>query len=49
MKVPASDLAFYEWDGRTSKDHRADIRKFTGFREGGVDDAEITSPDAMQG
>ncbi|MET8006580.1 Tn3 family transposase [Nonomuraea glycinis] len=40
VKVPALDLAFYEWDGRTSKDHRADIRKFTGFRECGVDDAE---------
>lgn len=40
VKVPASDLAFYEWDGRTSKDHRTDIRTFTGFRECGVDDAE---------
>ncbi|WP_171075339.1 DUF4158 domain-containing protein [Nonomuraea basaltis] len=40
VKVPALDLAFYEWDGRTSKDHRTDIRKFTGFRECGVDDAE---------
>ncbi|GGP14420.1 DUF4158 domain-containing protein [Nonomuraea glycinis] len=40
VKVPASDLAFYEWDGRTSKDHRTDIRKFTGFRDCGVEDAE---------
>ncbi|MGN9788628.1 Tn3 family transposase [Nonomuraea sp. ZG12] len=40
VKVPASDLAFYEWDGRTSKDHRTDIRTFTGFRDCGVDDAE---------
>lgn len=40
VKVPALDLAFYEWDGRTSKAHRTDIREFTGFRECGVADAE---------
>ncbi|MBB5781862.1 Tn3 family transposase [Nonomuraea jabiensis] len=40
VKVPASDLALYEWDGRTSKAHRTDIRDFTGFRECGVDDAD---------
>nr|WP_231509676.1 Tn3 family transposase [Streptosporangium roseum] len=40
VQVPASALVFYEWDGRTSKDHRTDIRTFTGFRECGVDDAE---------
>ncbi|MFI6505443.1 DUF4158 domain-containing protein [Nonomuraea typhae] len=40
VKVPASDLAFYEWDGRTSKDHRTDIRKFTGFRDCAVEDAD---------
>ncbi|MFI7641665.1 DUF4158 domain-containing protein [Nonomuraea sp. NPDC049400] len=26
VKVPASDLALYEWDGRTSKAHRAEPR-----------------------
>ncbi|MFF5210517.1 DUF4158 domain-containing protein [Streptosporangium sp. NPDC000396] len=40
VKVPASDLALYEWDGRTSKAHRTGIRAFTGFRECGVEDAE---------
>jgi hypothetical protein len=40
VKVPALDLAFYEWDGRTSKAHRTDIRTFTGFRECGEADAE---------
>ncbi len=40
VKVPALDLASHEWDGRTSKAHRTDIRDYTGFRECGVDDAE---------
>jgi Domain of unknown function (DUF4158) len=40
VKVPALDLAFYEWDGRTSKAHRTDIRAFRGFRECGGVDAE---------
>jgi hypothetical protein len=31
--VPASDLGFYEWDGRTVEYHRAQARKFLGFRE----------------
>jgi hypothetical protein len=31
--VPASDLGFYEWDGRTVEYHRAQVRKFLGFRE----------------
>lgn len=30
-----------EWDGRTSKAHRTDIRKFTGFRECSVDDEVV--------
>ncbi|MCO6004035.1 DUF4158 domain-containing protein [Actinoallomurus purpureus] len=38
--VPASELGPYEWDGRTIKAHRADIRKFFGFRECSVPDAE---------
>jgi hypothetical protein len=37
--VPAADLAFYEWDRRTIKAHRAAIRKFLGFRECTVADA----------
>ncbi|MGH3769108.1 MAG: DUF4158 domain-containing protein, partial [Pseudonocardiaceae bacterium] len=40
VKVPARDLGLYEWDGRTSKYHRTQIRAFTGFRECGVADAE---------
>ena len=38
--VPASDLGFYEWDGRTVEYHRAQVRKFLGFRECTVADAE---------
>ncbi len=38
--VPATDLAFYEWNGRTVEYHRAQIRKFCGFRECTVADAE---------
>ena len=36
----ASDLGFYEWDGRTVEYHRAQVRKFLGFRECTVTDAE---------
>jgi len=38
--VAASDLGFYEWDGRTAEYHRAQVRKFPGFRECTVADAE---------
>ncbi|MDX6391731.1 MAG: hypothetical protein QOJ73_2794 [Streptosporangiaceae bacterium] len=38
--VPVSDLGFYEWDGRTIKAHRADIRRYFGFRECSVVDAD---------
>ena len=31
--VPSSDLGFYEWDGRAVEYHRAQVRKFLGFRE----------------
>lgn len=40
MDVPASDLGFYEWGGRTIKAHRADIRRYFGFRECSVADAD---------
>jgi hypothetical protein len=33
VKVEASELAQYEWSGRTIKYHRAQIRKASGFRE----------------
>jgi hypothetical protein len=33
VKVSEADLALYEWDGRTSKEHRSEIRKYFGFRE----------------
>ena len=39
VDVPAADLGFYEWDGRTIKAHRADIRRYFGFRECSVADA----------
>jgi len=38
--VAASDLGFYGWDGRTVEYHRAQVRKFLGFRECTVADAE---------
>lgn len=38
--VAATELAFYEWDGRTVEYHRAQVRKFLGFRECTVEDAE---------
>lgn len=40
MKVPAADLGFYEWSGRTIEYHRAQIRQHLGFRVCGVADAE---------
>ncbi|WP_246147727.1 DUF4158 domain-containing protein [Nonomuraea turkmeniaca] len=33
VDVPAPELGLYEWDGRTIKAHRADTRKYFGFRE----------------
>jgi hypothetical protein len=38
--VPATDLAFYEWGGRTVEYHRAQVRTFLGFRECTGADAE---------
>lgn len=38
--VPASELAFYDWSGRTIKAHRAEVRRVLGFRECSVEDAE---------
>lgn len=38
--VPASELGFYDWSGRTIKAHRAEVRRVLGFRECSVDDAE---------
>ena len=32
VKVPSADLGLFEWDGRTIKRHRAEIRRFFGFR-----------------
>ena len=40
VDVPAAELGFYEWDGRTIKAHRADIRRYFGFRECSVGDAD---------
>ncbi len=38
--VERTEIAFYEWTGRTSKFHRAQIRQALGFRECTVADAE---------
>jgi Domain of unknown function (DUF4158) len=40
VKVPASDLGFYEWSGSSPKYHRAQIRRHFGFRECAVADQE---------
>lgn len=32
VRVSAGDLGFYAWDGPTIKRHRAEIRRFFGFR-----------------
>jgi hypothetical protein len=40
VKVPPSEIAFYEWQGRTIEYHRAQIRRHTGFRECTDADAE---------
>src|SRR5258708_20931144 len=37
--VPASDLGFYEWSGRTFEYHRAQVRRHFGFRECSAEDA----------
>ncbi|WP_460358214.1 DUF4158 domain-containing protein [Actinoallomurus acanthiterrae] len=39
VDVSASELALYEWDGRTIKAHRAHVRGYFGFRECSVPDA----------
>jgi hypothetical protein len=39
MQVPASELGFYEWSGRTIEYHRAQIRDHLRFRVCGVEDA----------
>jgi hypothetical protein len=36
--VPASDLGFYEWSGRTSEYHRAQVRRHFWFRECSAED-----------
>lgn len=40
VRVPASDLGFYDWQGRQIKAHRAEIRRALGFRECSVVDGE---------
>jgi hypothetical protein len=40
VAVCATEIAFYEWSGRTIEFHRAQIRKALGFRECSVADAE---------
>ncbi len=40
VDVPPDELGLYEWDGRTIKAHRADVRRYCGFRECSVADAD---------
>jgi hypothetical protein len=40
VKVPASDIGFYEWAGSTMKYHRSQVRGHLGFRECSVADAD---------
>ena len=40
VKVPPSELGFYDWAGRTIKRHRAEVRRALGFRECSVEDAD---------
>ncbi|WP_117199510.1 Tn3 family transposase [Nocardiopsis sp. TNDT3] len=39
-KVTPSEIAFYDWQGRSAKRNRTEIRDFTGFGECSVPDAE---------
>lgn len=38
--VPPEELGFYDWAGRTIKGHRAEARRYLGFRECTVGDAD---------
>jgi hypothetical protein len=40
VDVAASEVAFYDWSGRTIKAHRVQIRRALEYRECGVADAE---------
>ena len=40
VDVLPDELGLYEWDGRTIKAHRADVRRYFGFRECSVADAD---------
>jgi hypothetical protein len=40
VKVPASDLGFYEWSGSTIEYHRNQVREHLGFRVCSVADAD---------
>jgi len=39
VKVPASDLGLFDWEGRTAERPRKTVRTFLGFRECSVADA----------
>jgi hypothetical protein len=40
VKVPASDLGLFDWEGRTAERHRKTVRTVLGFRKCSVADAE---------
>ncbi|WP_026925258.1 DUF4158 domain-containing protein [Glycomyces arizonensis] len=39
VRVEAADISLYEWEGRTNRFHKAQIRSHLGFREFTVEDA----------
>ena len=41
VRVPAGELASFEFASRTAQRHRSEIRAYTGFRECSVTDAEM--------
>ncbi|WP_343577728.1 DUF4158 domain-containing protein [Mycobacterium sp.] len=49
VEVEPTEIAFYEWTGRTSKFHRTQIRQALGFRECTVGDAEADVPHLLPG
>jgi hypothetical protein len=40
VKIPASDLGLFDWEGRTAERHRKQVRTFCGFHACTVPDAE---------
>jgi hypothetical protein len=45
VKVPASDLGLFDWEGRAAERARKTVRTFLGFRECSVADADKLTAD----